>query len=1185
MNLFLLIYIITEISYLDIVSNIAHIMPDSLTDQIYDLLDPSIPASGERLSSLKELLSANPELIKATRSVQIDPSDILSTVLVTPLIFVMRNSCNIDLINILCDHGADVCEPESYDDPTAQKHTFYRDPRGKRYHHFIERNRAVKHIKLFHTLPYSDCGQVMHEFLPLLTSTLYSPLHYALVSGNTDLFFSLWERHKKAYLKKILKSKGHKIPLLPVDTAVSLTRLAVLMGAVEVTKLFIEKGQFVKADRIEELVEAAIAHDQLDTLKLLTSDDITFKVQEKTLGEVATAITGHVTGKAHIPYHESTCLQYLVTEKFKTDGYMATLTWLGKINFELSEALVGMYEDNQRLQKAIASYSKHNVQAVFKKISPELAIHLVIVTNNLEHLKYLESCGASLASNKALHYALAGYSNEILMYCLSKNDDFKSGNISTVGALQYAIQMDNSKFIQAVIDNPKISKKQLKQLAKLAVELNALDVFKTLCISGLVQDDEGELAFIALKNKHEEVLEELLTKVEHSEQYFYTLMLSAIEHKDLLLVQAILPKVPNSLTPDRELTPLQVAVEHFNLEIFDLILTQTEDVNSFTTSNSPLILALTQKDPLYMVQALLKRGANPNQIERLSKKNQTSLPFCKKKFMQLQKLKLHSRGTIFNKKVVNTNAFLFAIATMPSVYICFSEEEYEKRTAIFNLMLKYGADLSMVDGKENNPLIILLAAMNHQFDSSKKNLPCLYLLPWFLKHNRHLLFKPNLDSVTALSLGKALDEKHLKSLLITSFSLLIEQCSNVHDYPEIDAVYEFMRKIEDDMGWDDLRTEVTSFAFCILSKNPQLVEQIARLGIDFSSLMIKKTLSSHRKQVLEASEFIKTAFPNMWDTRRVNADRSYTLKQTSKCAYDSYTPPLSPLMWALHNDEKPIFTKLFEENPESCIVQISFTHQTTLHSYSLASNADPQDPNSVVQHNTADFITYLEIEQNDKPQHDFSYYIGVTLEHHVYFSPEQLTTLLVTMIKHSAHNQYYKANILKCIDVLKEHISFDKPLPWFRDQAIITIAGAIRDIDILDKLNSVNKTKLDLNYATEHGGVTPLATSIEYYNFDAVEWLVQNGCEILYSKYFKSTYLDAAWNLFKETSPANVSEKYQRMGIFDILLVTYLDINPVPETRVLKDPDLTQYLMSRNPELGREYEVFRNRTHQTNRLT
>ena len=202
----------------------------------------------------------------------------------------MRENPNIDLINLLCEHGADAAS-ESYLDQEFNQALQYRDPRETACDYFTKHYVARTHVKLQNTL-HQSTTPATDEFLSLLTTTRYSPLHYAVLSDHTDLFFSLWNRHRHAYLKKIKESNGASVSLLSVDTAVELTKLAILMGRVDITKLFIEKGQFVKSTNLNMLVKAAIAHDQLDILKLLTGDDTEFKIDGKTIGE-AVAITGN----------------------------------------------------------------------------------------------------------------------------------------------------------------------------------------------------------------------------------------------------------------------------------------------------------------------------------------------------------------------------------------------------------------------------------------------------------------------------------------------------------------------------------------------------------------------------------------------------------------------------------------------------------------------------------------------------------------------------------------------------------------------------------------------------------------------------------------------------------------------------------------------------------------------------
>ena len=55
---------------------------------------------------------------------------------------------------------------------------------------------------------------------------------------------------------------------------------------------------------------------------------------------------------------------------------------------------------------------------------------MVIFNNSLDDLKFIETCGAPLTTNIALTFALAGHSDEILLYCLNNNYDFKHSKIS-----------------------------------------------------------------------------------------------------------------------------------------------------------------------------------------------------------------------------------------------------------------------------------------------------------------------------------------------------------------------------------------------------------------------------------------------------------------------------------------------------------------------------------------------------------------------------------------------------------------------------------------------------------------------------------------------------------------------------------------------------------------------------------
>jgi hypothetical protein len=1157
-------------------------MPSPEAQQIYKLLDPSTEVSTENLSALKKLLSEQPQVIKETCLIQINRYDTRSTVNMSPLLYVMRENPNIDLINLLCEFGADASEYESYLDPKFNPTLHYRDPRQTGCDYFVERHVAKTHIKLQNTLPHS-ATPVTYEFLSLLTTTRYSPLHYAILSDDTELFFLLWKRHKQAYLQKIQQSKGASVSLLSVDTAAELTQLAILMGRVDIAKVFIERGQFVKSDKIDVLVKAAIAHDQVDILKFLTGDDTEFKIDGQTIGEVAVAITGNqFQSQIHIPYSQSKCLQHLISSKFKKDGYYPTYEWLGNINFELSKALGAMCEVNQRLQNAVAEKSVSKVKQFFEQYTFDRAIHLVVSNNSLDDLKFLETCGAPLTTNIALTCALAGHSDDMLLYCLNKNHDFECGKISSEHILHDAIIRDSSQFIQAIIDNPKISRKQLKELAKLAVELNAINVFKILCRSGLVQDIQGELTNIALKKKHEEVLEELLCQVEHSDQYFYNLLLSAIEHKDLELVESLIPRVPINVIHDQRLTPLQTAVLHYDQAIFNLVLAQTTDVNAFSRSNSPLILAIgltpdINKDVLHIVEALLMKGAKPNQMERLSKENRAKIPFCSKKFTTLQENKLHSKGSTFNKKAPSTNAFLLATATFPTIRFTILDRVYKADTAIFNLMLAHGADLTLVDGIGNNPLITLLANMNYQFEDEGTLQPCLNLLPFLLRQDKSLLFKENNFSVSALSLGKSLGEKYFKSILTTSFSLLIEHHLKEEEYSAAEEAYHIMSSIQKQMEWDDLCAEVTSFSFCIISKHVQFIPTIADYVVDLSSLVIKKTLTSVKDTFAEFDQMAPKNLKKMWANRKIQKPGSFQLDGCFKISKNSGTRPLSPLIWALKHDQKDLFSKLVTLNPESLKHSIPSASKT--HMQRKCSTEGIETDNNI------NILQYLKVLIQSSHNRDFSHYITVMLQHYKDFNPLEWQALLTGMLAYQYINQHLKTHILDCIQKLGDYISYDTGIPSCADQSVTIFAGAFGDTDILGAIEQAHELEtLNLNYESPRLQANALTSAVDHCNLESVRWLICRlhiqGSLNLFSRYFNQTYLDAAYDKVEALCLHSKSEPDPNLGscimIFNDFLKIHLTWKSVPKANVFEDPEIRVACRSlvKDPRLASMFDKF-----------
>ncbi len=1169
-------------------------MPSPEAQQLFKLLDPSIEVSTESLSTLKKLLSEQPQAIKETCLVQLNRYDTRSTVNMSPLLYVMRENPNIDLINLLCDHGADASEYESYVAPELSQVLRYRDPRCSGYDYFIEHLGAKTHIKLQNPL-LPNSNPVISELLPLLTTTLYSPLHYAILHDNTKLFFSLWERHKQAYLQKILQSNGASVSLLSVDTAVELTKLAILMGRVDITKVFIERGQFVKSDQIDVLVKAAIAHDQLEILKLLTGDDTDFKINDQTIGEIAVTITGNrLHGAVQIPYSQSKCLQYLLSRKFKTDGYFKTYEWLGKINLELFKALGEMCEVNQQLQNAIEEKSIPKVIKFFKTHTHERAIHLVISNNRLDDLKFLESCGALLTTNVALTHALAGHSDEILLYCLKKNADFNRGKISSENILNGAVDRDSSAFIQAVIDNPKIPRKQLKQLAKLAVELNAISVLKVLSQSGLVQDDQGKLTNIALKKQHEEVLEELLCHVEHSDQYFYTLLLSAIEHKDLELVRGLIQKVPVNLIQEHQLTPLQTAVLHYDQTIFDLILEETTDVNVFSKSNNPLILAMgitsaINDNLLHIVKALLLKGANPNKIERLNIASQEKIPFCKKQFTRLKEIKLHFKGSTFNTKAPKTNAFLLAVATFTAINLF----ENKSNTALFDLMLKHGADLTVVDGIGNSPLIILLASMKYQFKNAAALPTYLNLLPLLLRHDSSLLFKENTFSISALSLGKHLGEKYFKSILTTGFSITIEHHLKAEDYSAAKEIYQIMLGVEQKMGWDDLCTQVTSLSFCIISKHIQCIQMIKDHGVDASNLVIKHTLTSVRDTTAALRQDIPEKIDKMWANRKVQdiEHGRFKLEAPIRNLKEFFHQPLTSLMWALKHDKKDLFSALVSLNSESLEQRISF--ESTICKYRLcpteqrlATSEKNIPKNSDLQScNTTDLIDFLMMLLQTSPERDFSHYITVMLQHHKAFKPLNWQKMLTVILPFQPQKKHIKTIILDCINQLGNYLSYDTGIPNCDSQSVTIFAGAFGDSEIFDAIQQVTKPNiLDLNYESQMH-VSALTSAIDYCNNDTVRWLTfqlhLNNCFDPFSRYFKQTYLDAAYHkllaaVAKEPNPSHLTIKAEFFHIFYCLLDLYLKLKPTPNAKVLNHPAMQEGCrqLIATPSLSSRFDQF-----------
>ena len=301
-------------------------------------------------------------------------------------------------------------------------------------------------------------------------------------------------------------------------------------------------------------------------------------------------------------------------------------------------------------------------------------------------------------------------------------------------------------------------------------------------------------------------------------------------------------------------------------------------------------------------------------MERLSKGNRAKIPFCKKKFTTLQENKLHSKGSTFNKKAPSTNAFLLAAATFPTIRASILDSAYKADTAIFDLMLKYGADLKLVDGIGNNPLIVLLANMNYQLKDEETFQPCLNLLPFLLRQDTSLLFKENSFSVSALSLGKSLGEKYFKSILTTSFSLLIEHHLKEAEYSAAKEAYHIMSSIQKQMKWIDLCAEVTSLSFCIISQHIQFIPTILDHGVDLSSLFIEHTLTSARSTIAAIDQVGPESIKRMWHERKLLAPGSYQLAGCFKVPTKLNHAPLSPLIWALEHDQKDLFSELVRLN-------------------------------------------------------------------------------------------------------------------------------------------------------------------------------------------------------------------------------------------------------------------------------